>query len=356
MVKPQNRKQAVDFFGAKSDSESDYDSEVESANPILTNSQSDSEDVKTGRDLLDDDSEDDMVTDEEEEEKSKAGSSKNKRRKVEDFLSTAKKIEESEEEEDDDFELEDPTLENPPGKRLRKSNKVKALTPEEIEKAKKKIEKSGVCYISRIPPFMKPTRLRQIFSQFGELDRIFLTPEDSKVYAKRVKYGGNKKKNFIEGWVEFTKKKNAKTAAFTLNNNTIGGNKNNYYYDDILNVKYLPKFKWHNLTEQIALENQSRQSKLRAEIAQATKENKTFIKNFERSKMIENMKKSKEEKKLQTAGIDGNGPVDNKDDNIEIRRTFFQKVVASKRSDDKDNIDKNTNNTEIMNNVLSSVF
>lgn len=37
--------------------------------------------------------------------------------------------------------------------------------------------KRGVCYLSRIPPHMKPLKLRHLLSQFGEVLRIYLAPE-----------------------------------------------------------------------------------------------------------------------------------------------------------------------------------
>ena len=35
----------------------------------------------------------------------------------------------------------------------------------------------GIVYLSRIPPFMKPLKLRTILSQYGEVGRLFLQPE-----------------------------------------------------------------------------------------------------------------------------------------------------------------------------------
>ena len=42
--------------------------------------------------------------------------------------------------------------------------------------------------------------------------------EENSVRTKRVKSGGNKKKSFTEGWVEFADKKRAMRIARTLNN------------------------------------------------------------------------------------------------------------------------------------------
>ena len=68
---------------------------------------------------------------------------------------------------------------------------------------------------------------------------------------RRVKFKGNKKKNFTEGWVEFHDKRVAKTVALMLNNTPIGGKKCSYYHDDLWNIKYLSKFRWTHLTEKI---------------------------------------------------------------------------------------------------------
>ena len=42
---------------------------------------------------------------------------------------------------------------------------------------KKKETTPGVIYMSRLPPFMKPAKIRNIFSQYGEVGRLFLQPE-----------------------------------------------------------------------------------------------------------------------------------------------------------------------------------
>ena len=35
----------------------------------------------------------------------------------------------------------------------------------------------GIVYLSRIPPFMKPLKVRHLLSQYGEVGRVFLQPE-----------------------------------------------------------------------------------------------------------------------------------------------------------------------------------
>lgn len=54
---------------------------------------------------------------------------------------------------------------------------VKPLTPEALEKFRAAQEKTGVVYISRIPPGMRPTKVRHLMSQHGEVGRVYLQPE-----------------------------------------------------------------------------------------------------------------------------------------------------------------------------------
>lgn len=171
------------------------------------------------------------------------------------------------------------------------------LSKEKIEKIEKRLKKTGVVYISKVPPYMKPTKMRQILERFGKVDRLFLKPETQAQHQKRVKHGlGNRKRMYTEGWAEFLNKLDAKLCVHTLNGEKIGGKKGNFYYDDILNLKYLHGFKWMDLTSQMAKENEARASKLMLEISTATKMNKEYIKNVEKSKMVANMKKRKENK------------------------------------------------------------
>ncbi|KAL3231380.1 Pre-rRNA-processing protein ESF2 [Nakaseomyces bracarensis] len=192
----------------------------------------------------------------------------------------------------------------------------------QVKADKKSKHKTGVIYLSRIPPYMKPAKMRQILSKFGEIDRLFLKRENDIKYKQRTKGGGNKKVMYEEGWAEFIRKRDAKLCAETLNGNIIGGKKGSFYHDDILNVKYLPGFKWADLTEQIARENDIRQAKLELEISQSNKLNAEYIRNVEQSKMIQNMKRNRT-----TEG-----------EEEEQRRQFKQHKVSTNRADAPESI------------------
>ncbi|KAJ2424990.1 hypothetical protein GGF41_002591, partial [Coemansia sp. RSA 2531] len=105
----------------------------------------------------------------------------------------------------------------------KKAKGSKPLSEKEILRAQKTERKSGVVYMSRVPPFMKPIKVRQMLQKYGDIGRIYLIEEDDQRRKRRVKGGGNRKRQFTEGWIEFTNKKYAKAVASMLNNTQMGG-------------------------------------------------------------------------------------------------------------------------------------
>ena len=107
--------------------------------------------------------------------------------------------------------------------------------------------------MSRIPPYMSADYLRKQLSKRFEINRIYLEAEPEHVTNTRRKTGGNRKINYIEGWIEFERKKEAKLADLALNGQLFGGKKrHNAYHDDTWCIKYLSGFKWFHLTEKLA--------------------------------------------------------------------------------------------------------
>lgn len=150
-----------------------------------------------------------------------------------------------------------------------------------------KKNKRGIIYLSTIPKYMNVTKIREIFSAYGEVGRMYLQladGEDGNQSKKKRKKAITK--HFTEGWVEFKMKKIAKFVASTLNNSQISSRKKSRYYDVIWNIKYLPRFKWTHLSERLTYERAVHRQKLRAEIAQAKREVNFFSSNVDRSKKL----------------------------------------------------------------------
>lgn len=158
-------------------------------------------------------------------------------------------------------------------------------------------DKRGVCYLSRVPPRMDPSNLRQLLSRFGEIQRIYLSPQDPTVQVKRKQAGGFQRKEFSEGWVEFAKKSIAKKVANMLNGEQIGGRRRSSFYYDIWNIKYLSKFKWDDLTSEIAEKNRTREQKLALEISAAKRERDFYLSKVDQSRALNSMQERMKKKK-----------------------------------------------------------
>ena len=151
-------------------------------------------------------------------------------------------------------------------------------------------------YLGSIPPRMKPQKLRQMLSAHGALDRMYLTPEDPSLRLKRKKFGHNSGLNYVEGWVEFRRKKKAKAAAAMLHGNQMGGKRRSAHYSDLWISSTSPRFKWEHLTEEIEYQRALREQKMQLELAVAKKERDFYLQKVEQSKQIEAMERRKKER------------------------------------------------------------
>ncbi|PSN32523.1 hypothetical protein C0J52_25151 [Blattella germanica] len=142
---------------------------------------------------------------------------------------------------------------------------------------RKKKQKCGIIYLSTMPEFMNVTKVREIFSSYGELGRMYLQPaETSQDKNKKKKKKKKPVHRFTEGWVEFKSKRIAKYVALHLNNTRIGERKKSRFYDCLWNIKYLPRA--------------IHQQRLRNEIAQVKREANFISHNFEKSRKLKKRK------------------------------------------------------------------
>mmetsp|Transcript_29548 Transcript_29548/g.78995 ORF Transcript_29548/g.78995 Transcript_29548/m.78995 type:complete len:338 (+) Transcript_29548:66-1079(+) len=159
-----------------------------------------------------------------------------------------------------------------------------AAAPE--EGAAPEEDRRGVVHLASLPAHMRADKVRHLMEQFGEIGRVYLAPEDKADHQRRRRSGGNRKAKFSEGWVEFAERRLAKRVALTLNGTTIGGRKrHNYYRDDMWNIRYLPRFKWHQLKEGSIYNRQVRKARLQQRISQARRENDFYLERVEQAKL-----------------------------------------------------------------------
>ncbi|EEA29047.1 RNA-binding ATPase activator esf2 [Talaromyces marneffei ATCC 18224] len=213
-----------------------------------------------------------------------------------------------------------------------KTQKEKPLKkPLKIKPPKK--NKTGVVYLSSLPPYLKPMALKTMLIQrgFGPITKVFLTPAVHSTSGRR----NNKRKTYSDGWVEFESKKTAKICAETLNANIVGGKKGGWYHDDIWNMKYLRGFKWADLMEQVQRERSEREARQRIEDMRARKEDKVFLSGVEKGKVVEGIRKKREEKKKAKANDgDSDSKAGDAIDDLQVRRVFRQNEVKQRKENE----------------------
>lgn len=211
----------------------------------------------------------------------------------------------------------------------------------------KKKNKTGVIYLSSLPPYLKPSALKSLLLArgFGPITKVFLTPAVHSSSSSVKK--SNRRKTYTDGWVEFASKRVAKVCAETLNANLVGGKKGSWYHDDVWNMKYLRGFKWADLMEQVQRERSEREARRRIEDARARKEEKAFLAGVEKGKVVEGIRKKKEEKKKAKAAENGDGQDVQE---LQVRRVFRQNEVRAKANRSEGSLAEDTKR------VLGKIF
>ncbi len=237
---------------------------------------------------------------------------------------------------DDEEENDSPTVTSPgPSKENRQLLKSSELSTGTISTSTKpsKTSKPGVIYLSSLPPYLKPSALRNLLTQrgFSPISRLFLAP------ASKAKNHHSTQKSsrqlYAEGWIEFALKKTAKRCAETLNANTVGGRKGGFYHDDIWNMKYLRGVGWDDLMAQVREERREEEVRRMEERGQIARETKEFMEGVERGKMARGIESSREKKKRKKdnteAGIEDREDALDKPEERQTWRQYRVKGVGS---------------------------
>ncbi|OJJ51256.1 hypothetical protein ASPZODRAFT_127293 [Penicilliopsis zonata CBS 506.65] len=310
-------------------------------------------------DIVSDDEEgSDRGYDSEAAEESKGRSSKRRKvdtidnsdEEVEDFSDEEERKTSNENDGDDDEEVEeedshslrdeDDEREEEEGTMWTAEEKAGSKNKKEANKPVKptKKNKTGVIYLSSLPPYLKPFALKSLIEArgFEPITRVFLTPAVPSASAPKRR-SSNKRKTYTDGWVEFQSKKTAKICAETLNASIVGGRKGGWYHDDVWNMKYLKGFKWADLMEQVQRERSEREAKRRIEDARARREEKVFLAGVEKGKALAGMIKKNEEKMKKRAQQEtGGGASDQAPDEMARVRRLFRQNEAMRRKDAND--------------------
>ena len=100
-----------------------------------------------------------------------------------------------------------------------------STTSRNISKKRRKPLTPGVIYLSSLPPYLRPSALRNLISArgFTPIKRLFLTPASET--SSRDKPKNTSRQLYTEGWIEFPSKHTAKECVAALNAQPVGGKK-----------------------------------------------------------------------------------------------------------------------------------
>ncbi|KAK4253369.1 hypothetical protein QN277_010688 [Acacia crassicarpa] len=85
-----------------------------------------------------------------------------------------------------------------------------------------------------------------------------------------------------------------------LNGEQRGGKKRSAFYYDLWNIKYLSKFKWDDLTEELAIKKAVREQKLAVELSAAKRERNFYLSKVDQSRALSSIEEClKKKRKLE---------------------------------------------------------
>lgn len=290
-----------------------------------------------------DDEGSDAGYDSEKAEESKGRSRLAKKRKLSDDGTEDESGDDDEEQDDDDDEQEanddvsegDDEEDGQDGGHLEPSRSSTSKPAKPNLKPPRK-NKTGVIYFSSLPPYLKPSALKSLLTArgFGPITKLFLSPAvapASKPTGQQQPAKRNRRRMYTDGWVEFASKRTAKICAETLNATIVGGKKGGWYHDDIWNIRYLRGFKWADLMEQVQREKREADARHQTEGSRARKEEKMFLAGVEKGKVVEGIRKKREDKEKRDRperdGADEAGVVEGSKRMCDVRRVFRQNEI-----------------------------
>ncbi|OAP64828.1 hypothetical protein AYL99_00800 [Fonsecaea erecta] len=259
---------------------------------------------------------------------------------------TQPKTEDGEDEDEDDdnnddekekhTQDEDQAIEESEAARVEEIQSASITTSEPTTQKKPKKSKSkskskettpGVVYLSSLPPYLKPSALRNLLEQrgFSPIKRLFLSPASRHAHNSKK----NSRQLYTEGWIEFSSKKVARRCAEALNATTVGGKKGGWYRDDVWNMKYLKGMRWEELMAGVREEKREEEGRRDEERRIIARETKRFIEGVEEGRRVEGIKRKKAIRKGE--GEEGSNHATGDAAAADVRRTWRQTEVKGKK-------------------------
>ncbi|KPI39054.1 Pre-rRNA-processing protein esf2 [Cyphellophora attinorum] len=183
--------------------------------------------------------------------------------------------------------------------------------PQKSSKNKKKqkdqAKREGVIYLPSLPPYLRPSALRNLLQQrgFGPITRLFLTPASTsttKSTSASTKSSKSARKLYTEGWLALPTPSLAKRCVSTLNATPIGGKKGGYYRDDLWNMRYLKGVSWAELMDGVRNERAEAEAQREQERRGIERAAREFVKGVGEGRRWEGLEEGKRKKRGMVQG------------------------------------------------------
>lgn len=202
---------------------------------------------------------------------------------------------------------------------------------------KDKKSESAVVYLSRVPPGLDVGAARALLSRTGTLGRVWLRAEDASAVAARRQLGGRRRGGFSDGWVEYTRRRDAKSAVALLNGQPMSGAKRGgRWKNDLWNLRLLPRgYSWDDLVEETCGSKRERVLRVKAAVA-ASRREKAFVE--ERAELAKRIEAKEKGLEVVQSDDDGDGTPKKAIEKRVVRR--FKQREAVDDMDYEDDVDE----------------
>jgi ESF2/ABP1 family protein len=215
-----------------------------------------------------------------------------------------------------------------------KSKAFRLTKEKKLKKPKKSARKTGVVYLSRVPPGLDVGIVRSVLGRCGTLGRVWLRAEAREHVDSRRILGGRRNAGFSDGWVEFSRASDAETAVVLLHGQPMtGATRKGKFQNDLWCLKFLPGFVWDDLVEEVCGTRRERLLRVKSEVAAARRERAFVEEKAELARVMKRDDQARAGADAEMAGDSGDKPEVVK---RPIVRRFRQKRPLGSAGDDDD--------------------
>ncbi|VWU49530.1 small subunit rRNA processing protein, putative [Hepatocystis sp. ex Piliocolobus tephrosceles] len=199
----------------------------------------------------------------------------------------------------------------------------------------KEESRKGIVYLSHVPMGLNVSKIREIFSKYGMVDKIYLNKKKEKEMNILFNEDNDKEKKKIikyeDGYVEFAYKEDAIKIVQLLNNQIIEEEKKKKKKRTLLNnnfwhLKFLNNFTWNNLVSPIIHRNMSRKVKFNYALKNMYKRYETYLEKHEKGQEGDKTKKQNTSNKVISKHVTSNNNKINKPSSSAINTNSSNKL------------------------------